>query len=92
MFGVALSIIVSILDGMDGDQKVRENRLRRVARRRGFALQRYRAIDHGHVLYGTYQLVDGDGTVVAAKEHKAFGKSYGLTLDEAEKYLTEGAL
>lgn len=73
---------------MDVEQKVRENRLRRVARRRGLEFQRFRTRDPHHVLFGTYQLIKPDGTVVAAKDHEAFGLSYGLTLDEVENFLT----
>jgi hypothetical protein len=72
---------------VDTHQKVRENRVRRGARRQGLELQRFRARDHRHVLYDTYQIVRPDGSVVAAKEHPVFGKSYGLTLDEAEHIL-----
>jgi hypothetical protein len=68
---------------MDTALKTRENRVRRMAQRRGLELQRHRARDTGHVLYGTYQIVRPDGSVVAAKEHPTFGRSYGLTLDEA---------
>ena len=74
---------------MDVEQKVRENRLRRVARRRGLEFQRFRTRDPHHVLFGTYQITKPDGTAVAAKQHEAFGYFYGLTLDEAEKYLTQ---
>lgn len=72
--------------------KTEENRIRRLAKRRGLELQRHRARDTGHVLYGTYQITRPDGSAVAAKEHAVFGKSYGLTLDEAEKILIEGEL
>lgn len=73
---------------MDASEKTRENRVRRLARRRGLELQRHRARDTRHVLYGTYQITRPDGIVTAAKDHGAFGRSYGLTLDEAEKILT----
>ena len=72
---------------MDTEAKTAENKVRRLAKRRGLELQRHRARDTGHVLYGTYQITRPDGSVVAAKEHPAFGKSYGLTLDEAQKIL-----
>lgn len=76
---------------MDNALKVRENRIRRMAQRRGLELQRHRARDTGHVLYGTYQIVRPDGSVAAAKEHPTFGRSYGLTLDEAVAALTKNA-
>lgn len=69
--------------------KVRENRLRRAAKRQGLELQRFRTKDHRHALYGTYQLTGPDGSVVAAREHPAFGRSYGLTIEEVEKHLGE---
>lgn len=75
--------------GMDAKEKARENRIRGMARRRGLELQRHRARDHGHLLYGTYQLTRPDGSVAAAKDNAAFGRQYGLTLDEAEKILGE---
>jgi hypothetical protein len=72
---------------MDMAEKTRENRVRRVAQRRGLELQRYRARDRRHVLYGTYQLTRPDGSVYAAGNHEAFGHQYGLSLDEAEEIL-----
>lgn len=72
---------------MDGKEKAREVRVRNMAHRRGLNLQRHRARDHGHLLYGTYQLTHPDGSVAAAKDNAAFGRQYGLTLDEAEKIL-----
>ena len=75
---------------MDTEAKTAENKVRRLAKRRGLELQRHRARDTGHVLYGTYQITRPDGSVVAAKEHPAFGRSFGLSLDEAGKILTEG--
>ena len=71
---------------MDTALKVRENRLRRAAKRQGLELQRFRTMDPRHALYGTYQLAGPDGSVVA-KEHPAFGKQYGLTIEEVEKAL-----
>lgn len=55
--------------------KVRENRLRRVATRRGFRFVKPRHRDHSAVGYGTYQLWDGD-----AYQHAA-------TLDAVEAFL-----
>lgn len=74
---------------MNDALKVRENRLRRAAKRRGLELQRFRTLDRGHALAGTYQLVGPDGSVVAAREHPAFGRTYGLSLDEVAKELGE---
>jgi hypothetical protein len=86
-FGIALGSIVSILLGMDSALKVRENRLRRAAKRQGLELQRFRSLDHRHALFGTYQLVGPDDTVVNAKTHPAFGRQYGLTIEDVEKAL-----
>ncbi len=69
----------------EGD-KVRENRLRRMASRQGLTLQRSRLRDSRAIGYGTYQLVDArTGDVKAAAEPDG---GYGLTLDEIESQLT----
>jgi hypothetical protein len=88
--GIAPGKSSGIVPSVDAEAKTRENKVRRLAKRRGLELQRHRARDTGHVLYGTYQITRPDGSVVAAKEHPAFGRSYGLTLDEAGKILLEG--
>lgn len=65
--------------------KTRETRLRRAARRQGLALQKSRMRDPRGIDYGTYQLVDETGRIVA----KASGRAaYGLTLDQIEQRLT----
>lgn len=76
---------------MDSAEKIRENRVRRLAHRRGLELQRHRARDTGHVLYGTYQITRPDGTVIAARDDEAFGCQYGLSLAEAEVALSDSA-
>lgn len=53
--------------------KVRENRLRRMAARQGLTLQKSRLRDPRAIGYGLYQL----------------GDRQGLTLDQVEKQLTE---
>jgi len=76
---------------MDTALKVRENRLRRAAKRQGLDLQRFRTHDPRHALYGTYQLVRlPGGEIHDAREHPAFGRQYGMTLDEVAKALGEG--
>jgi hypothetical protein len=45
---------------MDTAGKVRENRLRRAAERRGLRLEKSRRRDPGAIGYGTYQLIDPD--------------------------------
>jgi hypothetical protein len=92
-FSIALGSHPSILPGMDSALKVRENRLRRAAKRQGLELQRFRSLDHRHALFGTYQLVGPDGSAAAANTHPAFGRHYGLTIEDVEKALglTEGS-
>lgn len=77
----ALSIPVSITAGMlvsmDKSEKVRENRLRRMAVRQGFRLVKTRRLDPLALDYGTYRLVSSKG------------KPQGpFKLDEVEKRLT----
>ncbi len=70
---------------MDQDEKVRVNRLRRMAARRGLRLIRSRQRDPGGLDYGKFRVEDATGT-----EPPKFrtGKRYGLTLDDVEKRLT----
>lgn len=57
----------SMLSGMPSstDQKVRENRLRRMASRQGLQLLKSRRRDPRALDYGTYWLVDASGVEVA---------------------------
>jgi hypothetical protein len=65
------------LGGMDISEKVRENRLRRMAARQGYRLAKTRRIDRFASDYGTWHLVP------------AKGKQLGpFKLDEVEKRLT----
>jgi hypothetical protein len=66
------------------DDKVRENRLRRMAARQGFALLRSRRRDPRAVDYGLYWVVDESTSVVVA-----WGSYYenGMDLDEVEEWL-----
>lgn len=65
-------------------EKIRENRLRRMAERQGLQLQKSRRRDPRALDYGTYQLVD-----VQTSGLVAYGRQsgYGLTLDEVEREL-----
>jgi hypothetical protein len=63
--------------GMGNAEKVRENRLRRMAARQGFRLVKTRRIDPLAMDYGTYHL--------ARDEDDTQGP---FTLDELEKRLT----
>ena len=71
---------------MSDTDKVRENRLRRVAQRQGLALAKSRRRDPRATDYGTYMLVDPSTNGVVA-----YGQSsgYGLNLDEIENALNE---
>ena len=70
---------------MDTSEKVRENRLRRMAKRQGFRLVKIRRLDPLAVDYGRYRVETGDGI-----EAKGFASTmgWGLPLDEVEKRLT----
>ena len=66
-----------MLDGVDQSEKVRENRLRRMAKRQGYSLVKTRRIDPLAIDYGTWHLVP------------AKGKPQGpFKIDELEKRLT----
>ncbi len=67
--------------------KVRENRLRRMATRQGLALQKSRRRDPRARDFGTYMLVDPDTNAVVAAGPDGHG--YGLTLDDIEAWLTK---
>ena len=62
---------------MENAEKVRENRLRRMATRQGFRLVKTRRLDHLAADYGTYHLAPAKG--------KPLGP---FNLDEVEKRLT----
>jgi hypothetical protein len=68
------------------EEKVRENKLRRMASRQGLVLARSRRRDVRALDYGTYQLVDAATNVVVASGPRS---DYGLTLDQIEEELTK---
>lgn len=79
---------------MSDNEKVRENRLRRMAARQGIRLEKSRRRDERAYDFGVYWLVDGPaptpgGTNWRARENVA-GGDYGLTLDEVEAALMDG--
>lgn len=79
------SITPGIVAGMTASEKVRENRLRRMAERQGLILQKSKLRDHRAIGYGTYQLTNAaTGAIVASGSPAGFG----LSLDEVEKVLT----
>jgi hypothetical protein len=68
-----------------GQVKSYEIKLRRAAARQGLVLQKHRARDPYHLLYGTYQLADaGTNAVVWAADHE---QGYGLDLSEVAQCL-----
>lgn len=70
-------IVSSTLSGMDNAAKARENRARRMAERRGFALEKSRRRDPLAVGYGTWTVRDDYGCVVGKR----------LTLEQVEEVL-----
>jgi len=73
---------------MKAAEKVRENRIRRVAARQRLRLERSRRRDPRAVDYGRYQLIDIDSNIVVlgGGQHP-----YSVTLDEIAEYLDEPA-
>ena len=67
---------------MNTTDKVRENRLRRMAERQGLSLVKCRRRDPRAVGFGRYALVKQNTTVDA-------DTSYDQTLDDVEEYLTK---
>ena len=69
----------------DTNEKVRENRLRRMAKRQGLMLQRSRRRDPRAVDYGRYILADAriNGIVFGSGPN-----GFDATLDDIEDYLT----
>jgi hypothetical protein len=71
--------------------KVRENKLRRMAERQGLRLQKSRRRDPRALDFGTYRLVDAEMTrnaPHAVHEDWLFDGGRRMTLDEVEAYLT----
>jgi hypothetical protein len=70
----------------DSTDKVRENRLRRMAERQGLVLHKSRRRDPLALDFGMFQLVDADTNALVVGEVAQRG--YGANLDEIEHYLT----
>lgn len=62
-------------------EKIRENRLRRMAARQGLRLVKSRRRDPRAIDYGSYWLVDDRGLTQLGDQH-------GASLDEVEEELT----
>lgn len=65
--------------------KVRENRLRRAARRQGLRLERSRRRDPRAIGHGTCRLVDTAGNTIVAGGFT--GDGYGMDLDDVARAL-----
>jgi hypothetical protein len=63
-------------------EKVRENYLRRSAKRQGFILQKSRAKKWSIDNYQEWRIIDFDNIIRA-------GEKFNLSLDEVEAFLTE---
>ena len=70
-------------------KKSLESRLRRMAVRRGFQLQKSRARDPGSLTYDGYQLIDPrSNTMVFGSGN--LGRGFDATLGEIEEFLKTG--
>jgi hypothetical protein len=65
-------------------EKIRENRLRRMAERQGYILKKSRRRDPRAFDYGSYWVIDGRHNTLLA------GGEFGADLDEVESFLTSG--
>lgn len=63
------------------DEKVRENRLRKMAKRQGYELQKSRRRDPRAIDYGGWMIVDPDSNGVVE------GSNYSMDLDAIEEWL-----
>ena len=68
---------------MDPDEKVRENRLRRMAERQGYGLMKSRRRDPQAYDFGTYRLIDPFNNTVVLADSRGYGKD----LDDIEAFL-----
>lgn len=68
---------------MDPNEKVRENRLRRAAKRQGLMLVKSRRRDRRASDYGTYGLIDPNRNAWVAWR----GGGFGMDLDQVEAWL-----
>lgn len=64
----------------DAAFKVRENRLRRMAKRQGLTLVKSRIRDQRAIGYGMWFVVDPSNNTLQTSEH-------GMNIDEVENYL-----
>jgi hypothetical protein len=71
---------------MDQDLKVRENKARRAAQRRGWRLEKSRARDQHAIGYGRYLLLDASGKPVSSDFYLP-EMPYGATIEDVERLL-----
>lgn len=71
-----------------GNDKVRENRLRRMAMRQGLRLTKSRRRDPNALGFGTYGLLDLSTSGLVLGDGSVFD-GYGCDLDEVEEFLTK---
>jgi hypothetical protein len=67
---------------MDNEDKVRENRLRRMAARQGLFIIKSRRRDPSAIDYGAYWIADAYTNTLETSE-------LGFNLDEVEEFLTQ---
>ena len=70
-------------------EKVRENRLRRMAERQGLALHKSPRRDPRAIDYGLWNISDPRSRRVVAGGHA--GTGFDMTIDDVERYLTGGS-
>jgi hypothetical protein len=83
-FGINFGITCGTIGDVTVD-KARENRARRAAARRGWRLQKTRAVDPLKVGYGRFAIRDADGTVISG----AVNSDRGLTIEQIEQFLQQ---
>jgi hypothetical protein len=79
---MASGVGAGTLPGMDADDKIRENRIRRMAERQGLTIRKSRRRDPRAVDYGKYWVFEAATDVLVA------GGQPGLNLDGVEDWLT----
>jgi hypothetical protein len=71
---------------MTQDEKIRENRLRRMAKRQGLALRKSRRRDPNALTFATYQIIEPRRNLLFLGSQNG---GYGETLDSIEAWLTD---
>jgi hypothetical protein len=88
-FSIASGTLSGMLSSMSSEsEKVRENRLRRMADRQGFRLEKSRRRDHRALDFGRYYLVTTGGTSFRTVIGRLADGRHGMTLDDVEAFLT----